>query len=398
MLSVIFLVIRSIKSPIKFKIPKVKPLELPKTIFINCTNLLHRVRYAIVSLKKGLVYRSFWGRTGLYKKVLHIFILSMTVLIFLTGLSSRLFGVHIASSFAGIEDTIGNIDLLEQGSSIQTILSATPDINFKVFEYKVQHGDTIDSVATKFNVTKDTIKWANTGKIDYYSEKLNENDTVSIPEINGVLYEVKQGDTIDSIIAKTSGDKNDVMGVNQLEGSVAELAAGKKILIPNGKLPPPPPPPPEIPVVAIARHPTNFGINTDGTGSTPLNGVYLSNPLSNPDCSGYGFSRGFSPWHNGVDLGRAGGCPERAVADGTVSFAGWSSGGQGYNVRIDHANGVVSYYYHGDGNIWVKVGDHVSRGQDIMYMGCTGNCTGTHLHLTLKLNGVAVDPGIYTPY
>jgi murein DD-endopeptidase MepM/ murein hydrolase activator NlpD len=130
-----------------------------------------------------------------------------------------------------------------------------------------------------------------------------------------------------------------------------------------------------------------------------LNNVQFVNPLSNPGCAGYIQSRGF--WgiyaHNGVDLAKNGGCPVRAAAEGDVIFAGWSDYGEGYNVRIYHGNGVQTSYYHGE-TIWVSVGDHVTAGQEIMYMGCTGNCSGTHVHLGLRLDGTFIDPSPYIPY
>ena len=208
---------------------------------------------------------------------------------------------------------------------------------------------------------------------------------------------------LDWVLSYTSGDKFQVVEVNQLQAPDYSLAGITKLLIPGGKLPAPAAPPPTIPVVSYYRHPTNFGVNTDGLGSQSLNGVYFSNPLSNPDCGGYVWMRGFSDWHNGVDLARGGGCPIRAACEGTVYWAGWGSPdginyGEGYNVGIDCGNGVRTVYYHGDGNIWVSVGDYVSRGQDLMYMGCTGNCSGTHLHFGLRYFGIFIDPSPYVPY
>lgn len=347
-------------------------------------------------IKKIVVYRSFWGRSSLYKNVLHISFLFFSILIFITGISTRLSTVEINSKALNLDNNLnpGDIDLLQQGGSIETILASTPGVYFKVNEYKVENGDSLQSIADKFKVTKDTIKWANTGKIDYYSEKVNVGDTLQIPEVPGVLYQVKDGDTLDSVISKTSGDRATVIDVNQLDSPEYKLAVGSNLLIPDGKLPPPPP---AIPQPSYYRSPTNYGQSlVSGTGT--IAGIITSDPLSNPDCAGYVFIRGFSPWHNGVDLSKYGGCPIRAIADGTVIYAGWGTYGEGYNVKIDHGNGIQSMYYHGDGNIWVKPGDHVARGQDIMYMGCTGNCTGTHLHLGLRINGVVSDPAPYVPY
>lgn len=314
----------------------------------------------------------------------------LTIAIFLTGISTRFADVTVSSSFLSSQDnTIGNIDLLPQGGSIQTILAANPEVYFKVSEYTVQSGDTMQSIADKFGITKDTLKWANP-KVNYFSELIEIGDVLQVPEIDGVLYEVKSGDTLDSVLSKTSGDRFDVIEVNQLEAPNFELEVGKRILIPNGKLAAPAPP--QLVVAQPIYVPRDIGTIEN------LQGISFGNPLGNPACAGYGWSRGYLPWHDGVDLPKGGGCPIQSIADGEVIFAGWSGYGEGYNVRIYHGNGITSLYYHGNGNIWVKPGDRVVRGQDIMYMGCTGYCTGTHLHLTLRLNGVSIDPAPYVPY
>jgi murein DD-endopeptidase MepM/ murein hydrolase activator NlpD len=150
-----------------------------------------------------------------------------------------------------------------------------------------------------------------------------------------------------------------------------KLKVGQTIFVPSGELPPPPIP--------------------------DLFKDYFANPLSHPSCKGYAFMRGITSYHSGVDLAKGGGCPIRAVAAGTVTLAGWYNGG-GNSVIIDHGGGIKSYYYHGSGQFWVKKGDYVRQGQNIMYMGCTGNCTGTHLHLSVSKNGALVDPSKVIPY
>lgn len=355
------------------------------------------------SIKTFLVYRSYWGRGATYKQAVHLTIFLITVFVALSGLSFRIFGLNQSqqSLTNNYLANAGNVDLLQQGGGLQSVLVSNPNINFKVWDHTVVDGENLQSIADKYGVTKDTIKWANLDKFGSYSRYVSESVSVGevfkIPEVAGVLYEVKAEDTLDSILSKTSGDRFSVIEVNQLQAPDFSLIGKSRILIPNGKLDAPAAPPPEIPIIAFYRSPSNVGVNADGTGDNPLNGVIFSNPLSNPDCGGYSISRGFLPWHNGVDMAKGGGCPIRAACDGTVTFTGWSSYGEGYNVRIDCGNGVRTDYYHGDGNIWVSSGQQVSRGQDIMYMGCTGNCTGTHLHFGLRLNGVFIDPAPYVP-
>lgn len=366
-------------------------------------NLLDILLNFFDSVKSSFVYRSYWGRGSTYKQLLHAVIFIITVGVALSGISYRIFGLNAATQSLSENylGNAGNVDLLQQGGGLQTVLVSNPNINFKVWDHTVADGESLQSIADQYNVTKDTIKWANMDKYGSYQRYTDENvvvgESLKIPEVPGVLYQVKAEDNLDSVLSKTSGDRFSVIEVNQLQAPDFSLANRSALLIPNGKLEAPAAPPPAIPIVAYYRSPSNVGVNADGTGDNPLNGVIFSNPLSNPDCAGYSESRGFLPWHNGSDLARAGGCPIRAACEGTVTFTGWSSYGEGYNVRIDCGNGVRTDYYHGDGNIWVSPGQYVSRGQDIMYMGNTGNSTGTHLHFGLRLNGEFIDPRPYVP-
>lgn len=115
-------------------------------------------------------------------------------------------------------------------------------------------------------------------------------------------------------------------------------------------------------------------------------------------CNNYIFSRGFTEWHNGVDLAQAGGCPIDAANDGTVTFAGWNEIGGGYAIVIKHNDKYETVYYHGDGTMYVKQGDTVKKGDPIMHMGCTGNCTGTHLHFEIIKDGVNLNPEEYLKF
>lgn len=110
--------------------------------------------------------------------------------------------------------------------------------------------------------------------------------------------------------------------------------------------------------------------------------------------SPYGLRWGGSDFHPGIDIANDMGTPIRATADGTVSVAGWNSGGYGNMVDIDHGNGVMTRYGHAS-YVVVTAGQHVKRGQIIAYMGSTGFSTGPHVHYEVRINGQAVDPSGY---
>ena len=98
-------------------------------------------------------------------------------------------------------------------------------------------------------------------------------------------------------------------------------------------------------------------------------------------------------FHPGVDIANSPDTLISATADGTVLFSGWSHG-YGNLVVIDHGYGIQTVYGH-TSKALVKVGDRVSKGQVIAYMGTTGRSTGAHLHYEVRRQGSAVNPMQY---
>lgn len=99
----------------------------------------------------------------------------------------------------------------------------------------------------------------------------------------------------------------------------------------------------------------------------------------------------FSARHLAVDLAVPAGSPVLAAASGTVIWAGWRTNGGGLVVEIDHGNGLHTVYNH-LGAILVGPGAVVGRGQRIANVGCTGLCTGPHVHFQVSVGGVFVNP------
>ena len=102
--------------------------------------------------------------------------------------------------------------------------------------------------------------------------------------------------------------------------------------------------------------------------------------------------------HRGIDISgaNASGSLVVAGASGTVTTAGWSTGGYGNYVIIDHGNGVETLYAHMlDNSIMVNVGDQVTKGQAIGRVGNTGYSFGAHLHFEVRINGNRLNPAPY---
>ncbi|MBE5954244.1 MAG: hypothetical protein E7257_08830 [Lachnospiraceae bacterium] len=121
---------------------------------------------------------------------------------------------------------------------------------------------------------------------------------------------------------------------------------------------------------------------------------YTGGPLQWPVSTGGVITSLFGPrWgtvHQGLDIGCATGTPIVACEAGIVIGAAYSSS-MGNYVLIDHGGGVTTVYMH-NSSLCVSYGDVVARGQVIALAGSTGNSTGPHCHLGLRINGVYVDP------
>jgi murein DD-endopeptidase MepM/ murein hydrolase activator NlpD len=123
---------------------------------------------------------------------------------------------------------------------------------------------------------------------------------------------------------------------------------------------------------------------------------YMGRPLKHIRITSPFTHRRFHPvlkrWkaHLGTDFGAKTGTPILAVADGKVIFSGWK-GGYGNVIKIKHADGYVSLYAH-QSRRKAKVGEYVSKGEVIGYVGNTGRSTGPHLHLGIYKNGRPINP------
>lgn len=124
-------------------------------------------------------------------------------------------------------------------------------------------------------------------------------------------------------------------------------------------------------------------------GPTPRSPLSMARPLIGPVGDVFG-PRG-SRFHAGIDFPAPSGAAVGSARSGTVVFAGWGGGGWGRLVVVKHGSGVRTRYAHLS-KIAVEVGDAVSTGSTIGFVGATGSATGPHLHFEVVVRGAAVDP------
>ncbi|MCC6290682.1 M23 family metallopeptidase [Candidatus Nomurabacteria bacterium] len=229
--------------------------------------------------------------------------------------------------------------------------------------YVVRSGDSLSGIAKMFNVSVNTIVWAN----DLPSNAvIREGQTLTILPINGLRHVVTKGETIASIAKKFNGDEKEIVQFNDLVPD-APLAIGQVVLIPGG----------EEPTSAKTSSPKSSTLVRGASG--PSYAGYYLRPIAG------GVKTQGLHGYNGVDLASSAGTEILASASGKVLVAksgGWN-GGYGNYVVIGHPNGTQTLYSHLQNTI-VFVGQQVVQGQVIGYMGATGKATGIHLHFEIR--------------
>ena len=180
-------------------------------------------------------------------------------------------------------------------------------------------------------------------------------------EAEAIVQELKE---------KNSKNKDSITYSLKYETELKEFATADSVITDLYK---------EKPVVK-ANKKINTMKNVDYS-STPL-GIALAEPVQGTLTSRFGpRSRGL---HTGLDVATSLGTPVKAAASGVVEYAGYK-GSYGYLVVINHGGGVETYYAHCS-KLYVNAGESVSQGQVISAVGSTGNSTGPHLHIEVRVN------------
>jgi murein DD-endopeptidase MepM/ murein hydrolase activator NlpD len=257
--------------------------------------------------------------------------------------------------------------------------------------YTVVAGDNINSVAEYFKVTVDTIVTYN--KLS--SKTLTVGQKLEIPEISGVLYEVKKGDTLLGISKKYSIDLDDVTLYNQIFDD-SDIAIGDEIFLPHAK---------QIDIkIKNAKVKSSNPLASKNSKWEKGDTSHLNTNASIKKYSALTKFAGYyifpSPGavrtqkmhgQNATDLANKLGSPVLASAEGVVRVAKSGSYNFGYGnyIIISHPNGTETLYAHNQ-TLLVSPGQTVSKGQQIATIGSTGNSTGPHVHFEIR--------GAYNPF
>lgn len=260
--------------------------------------------------------------------------------------------------------------------------------------HKVVAGDTLHSIAKKYDVWEDQLLADNKG---INSKKLEVGSNIIVKQQAPVLtYEVVEKITYDKVIEhkveeQKSADIYEGMTETQQAGSdgLSEITA--RVTLQNGKKVE------EEDLVTTVKEEPVTEVVLVGTKERPPtvgSGKYIW-PLKDSFTRTSGFGSRWGRQHKGIDLAVSVGTTVYAADGGTVVEAQYS-GSYGNVVMIDHQNGQETRYAH-NSKLLVKKGDKVYQGQPIAKSGNTGRSTGPHVHFEIRFNGEPRNPLNYLP-
>jgi len=261
--------------------------------------------------------------------------------------------------------------------------------------YTVQPGDTIASIAAAFGVDLGYILWNNPDLSDD-PDLLLVGQKIQVPSVNGLIYNVKLGDTLSDIASFYQIDLQSILAfVPNAISSPDSVIEGMMLVLP-GAVPPPPP----IPAAVTAVEATNPDPPPEApppAAAPPSSTGYIW-PFSGAISSPFGEYRGGNSYHYAIDIDAFGryGAPVAASASGTVVLVVNLDWGYGTYIIVRHADGSETVYAHLSA-VYVSQGQTVGQGEQIGAIGCTGYCTGPHLHFELWIGGAVVNPLDYLP-
>lgn len=271
----------------------------------------------------------------------------------------------------------------------------------EVTTYTIAEGDTVEGIAERFNLEKDTIAWSNDRNTVFALRPGNE---LYIMPVDGVYHRTLVEQTIQSIADKYEVDPYDIINsnFNNFYGKSPEMTipSDSRVVVPGG-------------TSTYNDWTYNPVVQRSGGGGGSNDAGFISFAPGQPGSCGsqgnpggtgyfvrpvssYSWSRGFTGYHTGVDLAGSPGTPIFASSNGRVIYRGWNDWGYGYLVVLAH--GPFTTFYAHLSSINVGCGQMVSAGQVIGGMGSSGNSSGPHLHFEVRYNDIPSDPLLYVGF
>jgi LysM repeat protein len=290
------------------------------------------------------------------------------------------------------------IGTLEKGIARHTALHTNipTRARTKVTEYTVTTGDSVFGIAQSFNLKPETILWANYDQLNDSPDMLDPGMKLNVPPVDGVYYQWQEGDTLDSVAAKFTANVEEILGWegNNFDLTNPQVELGQWIMIPNGRR--------EflhqwlVPTIARSNSGVSKSVLGPGACEGNYSGAYGSGAFAWPTSSHVLSGNDYWSGHLGIDIAGSVGDGVFASDAGVIVFSGWSNGGYGYMIMIDHGNGYQTLYGHLSA-VNAGCGQSVYSGTYIGALGSTGNSTGPHLHFEVRYLGGFINPWYVLP-
>lgn len=252
----------------------------------------------------------------------------------------------------------------------QTRISQKP--RDKIIDYTVEKGDTLSTIAEKFAISVETIRWAN----DLTNDNITVGDSLKILPVSGIAYKVAKGDSVYSIAKKLDTEAQKIVDFPFNDFANPEtftLVEGQILIVPDGIKPS------EQSTFKRQVYVASGPVTVSGLGFTwPIRGLITQ----------------FASWyHMAVDIATAYGTPVVAAQNGVVESVSVGTWDSGYGTNIWIRNGDVETHYTHLSGINVSAGQSVTAGSTVLgWIGMTGRTTGPHLHFEVRKAGVLVNP------
>lgn len=238
-------------------------------------------------------------------------------------------------------------------------------------EYTLSASDTVWTIANYYGLSPEAIAFAN-GITDPYHLQVGRQ--IMIPPLEGALYTVVEGDTVESVAERFKVAPTVIKDYNRLSFEPEHFAPGQLIFVENAALP-------KLPALPE----TNASVIARPAISAPSakSGGYLSWPVAGI------VTQYMWAGHTGVDIAAPFGSGLAASVNGTISQNGWVAVG-GLHICVQSGN-LEECYYHLSA-AYASVGTAVAAGQIIAAIGLTGVTTGPHVHWETRIDGRLVNP------
>lgn len=302
--------------------------------------------------------------------------LAIAVVLLLTGMTGTALGHPVANvalpahylywlgipTYLQFEGYSGEFDY---DFSSMSINEEEKNKDVKIIEHTVVKGESISSISRDYGVDENTILHNNNIS---NPNLIVLGQELRFPSIDGIIYQIKSGDTLGQIANIYQTTVEEILDVNVVV--TTQLTIGTTIILPNAK-------PVSLSSSAVSR---SGSVASLRNLRWPVNGVITSSYgwRRNP------FNTSQTQFHRGLDIGASRGTPIRAATAGEVILSRWQNG-YGYTVIVKHGNDYTLYAH--ASSLSVSKGQWVTQGQEIAKVGATGNATGPHLHFEVRVQG-----------